>query len=178
MTIQRQLDKSAGFALLCVLFTLSAFSQTKTITGKVTDDKGAPVQGATVTVKGSRSGASTGSDGTYRLTVPDGAKTLVISSIGYASQEVSIGDQASVDVSLVASSASLNEVVVVGYGTVRKKDLTGSVASVQAKDFNKGTFTAPDQLIQGKVAGVQVLNNSGQPGGGTTVKVRGNSALF
>jgi iron complex outermembrane receptor protein len=177
MTIQRTLANRLSFLTLCVLFTLTAFSQTKTITGKVSDDKGAPVQGATVTVKGTKSGASTGVDGTYRITVPAGATTLVISSVGYASQEVAIGDQASIDVALVASSASLNEVVVVGYGTVRKKDLTGSVASVQAKDFNKGTFTAPDQLIQGKVSGVQVINNSGAPGGGTTVKVRGNSAV-
>ncbi|MDO6432051.1 SusC/RagA family TonB-linked outer membrane protein [Flavitalea sp. BT771] len=177
MTIQRMLAKSVGFVVLCVLFTLTAFSQTKTITGKVSDDKGAPIQGATVAVKGTKSGASTGLDGTYRITVPAGASTLVISSVGYKSQEVAIGDQASIDVALVSSSASLNEVVVVGYGTVRKKDLTGSVASVQAKDFNKGTFTAPDQLIQGKVSGVQVINNSGAPGGGTTVKVRGNSAI-
>jgi iron complex outermembrane receptor protein len=177
MTIQRMLATKVSTLLLCVLFTLTAFSQTKTITGTVKDDKGAPVQGATVTVKGSRTGASTGADGTYRISVPAGAKTLVISSVGFTSQEVAIGDQTSIDVALVASSQNLNEVVVVGYGTVRKRDVTGSVSSITAKDFNKGTFTAPDQLIQGKAPGVQVLNNSGQPGGGTTVKVRGNSAL-
>jgi len=101
----------------------------------------------------------------------------VISSVGFATQEISIGNQTSIDVALVASSQALNEVVVVGYGTVRKRDLTGSVASVQAKDFNKALLPPPISLIQGKVAGVQVLSNSGQPGGGTTVKVRGNSAL-
>lgn len=177
MTIQLTIATRASTVLLCVLFTLTTFSQTKTITGKVTDDKGAPLQGATVTVKGTRNGASTGTDGTYNLTVPQGAKTLVISSVGYATQEINIGDQTSIDISLVSTSQNLNEVVVVGYGTVRKKDLTGSIATIQAKDFNKGTFTAPDQLIQGKVTGVQVLNNTGQPGGATTVKIRGNSAL-
>lgn len=177
MTIQRMLAKPAALLLLCVLFTLSAFSQTKIITGKVSDDKGQPVQGATVTVKGTKGGASTGADGTYRLTVPASATTLVISSVGFTSQEITIGTQSSIDIALVASSQALNEVVVVGYGTVRKKDLTGSVASVQAKDFNKGTYTAPDQLIQGKVAGVQVINNTGAPGGGATVKIRGNTAV-
>jgi len=177
MTIQRFLARLANLALLCVLFTQTAFSQTKTITGKVSDDKGIPLSGATITAKGTKAGASTGADGTYRITIPASARILVISSVGFTQQELNIGEQSTIDASLVASSQALNEVVVVGYGTVRKKDLTGSVASVQAKDFNKGTYTAPDQLIQGKVAGVQVLSNGGQPGGGVTVKIRGNSAI-
>src|SRR6186713_1116965 len=130
MTIQRLLAIKASTLLLCVLFTLSAFSQTKTITGKITDDKGAPIQGATITVKGTKSGASTGADGTYRITIPEGGKTLVISSVGFNSQEVPIGDQASVDVSLTGSSQALNEIVVIGYGSIRKKDATGSLVSV------------------------------------------------
>ena len=148
MTIQRLLAKKVSTLLLCVLFTLTAFSQTKTITGKVTDDKGNPVQGATVTAKGTKGGASTGADGTYKLTIPVTAKALIISSVGFTQQEISIGDQTSVDVALVTAQSNLNEVVVIGYGTARKKDLTGSVATVSSKEFNTGVITSPDQLMQ------------------------------
>src|ERR1700748_452767 len=120
MTIQRLLAITASFTLICVLFTQTAFSQTKTIKGKVTDEKGAPVQGATVTVKGSKNGASTGADGSYSLPVSPTARTIVISSVGFTTQELAIGDQTSIDVALVTSSQGLNEVVVVGYGTTRK----------------------------------------------------------
>src|SRR5690606_19054434 len=87
-----------------------------------------------------------------------------------------LGSVQTVDFSLLSSGESLDEVVVIGYGTARKRDLTGSVGSVQAKDFNKGVIVAPDQLIQGRTAGVMVVNNSGQPGGSTTVRTRGNSS--
>lgn len=164
--------------LLCLLFTTQALlAQTKTVTGKVSDDKGNPVAGASVLAKGSKSGTSTGIDGAFKFNVPSSATTLVISYVGFTDQEVDITSSSDVSVSLKPESAALTDVVVIGYGTARKKDLTGSVASVQAKDFNRGTFTAPDQLIQGKVAGVQVVANSGQPGGASTVKIRGNSAI-
>lgn len=154
------------------------FGQEKTVTGKVTDLKdGTPVVGASVQPKGSTTGTSTSNDGTFRVTVPPGINTLVITSAEFETQEVDISDKTSVNVTLAGKAGGLSEVVVIGYGTARKKDLTGSVASVQAKDFNKGNYTAPDQLIQGKVAGVQVINNSGAPGGVTTVKIRGNAAL-
>ena len=102
---------------------------------------------------------------------------LVVSSAEFDKQEIDITGKSTVDVSLGASAAGLTEVVVIGYGTARKKDLTGAVASVQAKDFNKGTYTSPDQLIQGKAAGVLVINNTGQPGGSTTVRIRGSSSI-
>jgi TonB-dependent starch-binding outer membrane protein SusC len=175
MIIQRLLARTATF-LLCVLFTLSVFSQSKTITGTITDDKGAPVQGATVSVKGTRSGTSTHSDGGFSIVVPATARTLVISSVGFGQKEVSIGDQTTVNVSLVTSTSSMNEVVVIGYGTSQRKDITGSVASVRAKDFNKGV-TSPEELLIGKVAGLQVADNSGQPGGTTITKIRGNNSI-
>jgi iron complex outermembrane receptor protein len=170
---------SALFSLVFVLFLQISFAQDRTVTGKVTDSKdGSPVSGASVTVKGSRTGTSTKSDGTFSLSVPSSASTLVITSIGYDQQEVSIAGQSAVEISFVASSGSnLNEVVVTGYGSSKKKDLTGAIGSVKEKDFNKGVFTSPDQLMQGKVSGVQVINNSGQPGGATTVKIRGASAV-
>ncbi|MFC0773860.1 SusC/RagA family TonB-linked outer membrane protein [Terrimonas alba] len=167
-----------AFLLPFLLFSFSALAQEKVVTGKVTDSKdGSPVVGASVQPKGSRTGTSTSADGTFRISVPAGINTLVISSAEFERQELDITDKTSIDVSLVAASAGLSEVVVIGYGTARKKDLTGSVASVQAKDFNKGTYTSPDQLIQGKAAGVLVINNTGQPGGSTTVRIRGSSSI-
>jgi TonB-dependent starch-binding outer membrane protein SusC len=175
MTIKRLLAKLA-LLLFCVLFTQIAFSQTKLITGKVSDDKGNPIQGATVTAKGSRTGTSTDAAGAFSLNVPAGAKTIVISSVGFGQQEVSIIDKTSVNVSLVSSAQSLNDVVVIGYGSSQRKDITGSVASVKSKDFDKGV-TSPEELLIGKVAGLQIANNSGQPGGTTITKIRGNNSI-
>ncbi len=169
-------------AILCLVlaFTVQVVSaQDRTVTGRVTDSKdGSPVSGASVQPKGSRTGTSTKADGTFSLSVGSNVTTLVITSVGYEAQEVSVAGKSSVEVSFVATFGSnLNEVVVTGYGTAKKKDLTGSVGSVKEKDFNKGVFTSPDQLFQGKVSGVQVLNNSGQPGGAATIKIRGNSTV-
>ncbi len=165
-----------GFiACLCTFFVQA---QTKTISGKVTDSKdGSPMVGASVTVKGSKTGTQTGADGTFKLSVPSSVTALVISSVGYGTAEVNIQNKSSVNVSLNATNDQLGEVVVIGYGTSRKKDLTGAVTSVKAKDFNAGLVTAPDQLIQGKVAGLQVINNSGAPGGATTIRIRGNNSV-
>jgi len=168
-------------ALFSAIFCFSihaANAQDKTITGKVTDSKdGSPVAGASVAAKGTRTGTSTAVDGTFRITVPGSVTILVISSVGYGVQEVDVSGKTSVEILLVASPGGLSEVVVTGYGTVRKKDLTGSVASVRAKDFNKGVVTSPDQLIQGKVAGLQIINNSGQPGGAATIRIRGTGSV-
>jgi len=169
-------------AILCFVLAFSvqfAAAQDKTITGKVTDSKdGSPVAGASVQAKGSRAGTTTRGDGTFSLSVGSNVSVLVFSSVGYETQEVSVAGKTSVDVSFAPSAAAnLNEVVVTGYGTARKKDLTGAVQSVKAKDFNKGVVTSPDQLIQGKVAGLQVTNNSGQPGGGATIRIRGASSV-
>lgn len=162
--------------LLTLLLALQTFAQQRTITGRVTDNTGAPVPGATVTVKGTNLATQTSSDGTYKINVPENAGTLVISAVGFGNIEAAISGS-TVDVGLTATQSSLNEVVVVGYGTARKRDLTGSVASVKAKDFNQGVFTSPDNLIQGKVAGVQVINNTGAPGGASTIRIRGISSI-
>jgi len=178
MTIQRLLARLVSFTLLCVLFTQTAFSQTKTITGKVTDDKGGPVQGATVTLKGTSAGTSTGADGSFSITGPTTATTLVISSVGFTNQEISIAGQTSVNITLQPTQSNLNEVVVIGYGTARRRDVTGSMATVNAKDFNQGPIASADQLLQNKTPGVQVSTSSGQPGGGTTIKIRGNASIL
>lgn len=176
MSCKNLLQSAAFIILLCISQLVMA--QDRVITGKVIDSKdGTPVVGASIQPKGSRTGTSTKNDGSFSLTVGPNVTTLVISSVGFATQEVSIEGKNSVEVSFVATSANLNEVVVTGYGTARRKDLTGSTASVREKDFNKGVYTAPDQLIQGKAAGVLVINNTGQPGGSTTVRIRGSSSI-
>ena len=168
---------STGITLL--LFILFSFLQTlvaqsQTVTGKVVDPQGNGVPGATVTVRGTNTATQTATDGTFRIQAADNA-TLVFTSIGFGTLEVSAANAA--NVTLQTTTSNLNEVVVTGYGTARRRDLTGSVASVREKDFNKGVLTSPDQLIQGKAAGVLVINNTGQPGGSTTVRIRGTSSI-
>lgn len=165
-----------GLVVLALMLSNALLAQ-RTITGTVTDAQdGEPLIGANVLVVGTSTGTVTEFDGTYQLNVPDGATELEFSYTGYAAQKVTIGVSNVVDIALAAGEL-LDEVVVVGYGTVKKSDVTGSVASVKEEDFNKGVFTAPDQLIQGKVSGVQVLANSGQPGAAATVRIRGNSSI-
>jgi len=177
MTAVLRLLCSALMGLL-LFVSLSVQAQDKVITGKVIDSKdGSPIVGASVVPKGSTKGASTGADGSFRLNVPATVSALVITSVGFDRQEVAITG-ATVDVSLVQANASLNEVIVVGYGTSRKKDLTGAVASVKAKDFNSGgAITGPDMLLQNKVPGLEITNTSGQPGVATTVQIRGTSSI-
>lgn len=167
-----------GIMLLLVMlgFAISSKAQT-TVTGTVTDKKGEPLAGITVTIKGTKNATSTNAQGVYTLSNVANDAVLTFTGAGITKQDVSVSGRSSVNAELETSVGNLNEVVVVGYGSVRRKDLTGSVGSVQAKDFNKGVLTSPDQLIQGKVAGVQIQNNSGQPGGETTIKIRGNSTV-
>lgn len=174
----KKLHSAFLFTVFLLVLQVS-YAQDKTVNGKVTDSKdNSPVVGASVQAKGSRTGTSTKNDGTFSVTIPPSVTTLIISSVGYETQEISITGLSSVSVSLkVGTAADLNAVVVVGYGTARRKDLTGSVSSVQAKDFNKGPATNPDQLLIGKVAGLQIINSSGQPGAATIVKIRGNNSI-
>jgi TonB-dependent starch-binding outer membrane protein SusC len=176
MTMKRLL-KRISFLFLCVSFTQLAFSQTKVVTGTVTDDKGAPVQGASVAVRGAKGGTTTDATGAFSLTVASTAKSLVISSVGFNQQEIGIPVSNTISVTLFSSSQSLNDVIVIGYGTTKRKDATGSITTVSAKEFNQGVITSPDQLLQNKVSGLEVTSNSGQPGAATTVRIRGNSSV-
>ena len=166
-------------SLLLFVYSFS-FAQSRTISGKITDaTDGTGLPGVSIQVKGTKTGATTGNDGSFSITVPGSATTLVISSVGYATREIPIGS-GSFNIALVKSSAtSLNDVVVIGYGTVKQKDLTGSVATVTSKDFQQGAaITSPDELIAGKLAGVSVTSNGGQPGAAATVRIRGLSSLM
>lgn len=164
-------------SVVLLMMSVAALAQ-NTVTGNVTDSKsGTPVSGATVTLKGTSTAVQTAGDGSFRITVPGKSGTLVISSVGYASQEVTVSGTNAGSVSLVQLNQQLNEVVVVGYGSARKKDLTGAVAVVTAKDFQKGQISTPEQLIAGKVAGVSITSNGGAPGSGSTIRIRGGSSL-
>jgi iron complex outermembrane receptor protein len=162
---------------LLAIFGFTAVSLAQTVTGTVTDKKGEPIPGVTVTVKGTKTATSTNNQGVYSLSNVASDAVLQFSGAGISRQEVPVSGRSSVNAELETSVSSLNEVVVVGYGTSRKKDLTGSVASVKSKDFIQGALATPDQLIQGKVAGVQITNNSGAPGGEVTVRIRGNNSV-
>ncbi|MBK7376496.1 MAG: SusC/RagA family TonB-linked outer membrane protein [Chitinophagaceae bacterium] len=165
-----------SFPLLMLLLPAAAFAQ-NVVTGKVTDSKdGSPVAGVTVTVKGSKTITQTAGDGTFKITAPADA-TLVFTSVGFATYEAAVGGRSSVEVSFVQVNQQLNEVVVVAYGTKRKGDLTGSVTSVTAKDFQKGVVNSSEQLLQGKVAGLEVTTGGGSPGGGSRIRIRGGASL-
>jgi len=165
--------------LVCMLMASVGAIAQKTVTGKVTDIKaGTGIPGASITLKGGPVGTSTDNEGNFTLNIPAEGKILIISAVGYGTREVTIeGTNFSQAITLTTAQNDLNEVVVIGYGTARRKDMTGAVASVKEKDFNKGVQPAPDKLIQGKVAGVQVVSNSGAPGAGTTFRIRGASSL-
>lgn len=149
------------------------------VTGLVTSaDANQPVAGVNVTVKGTTRGTSTNAQGRYTLDVPDGAQTLVFSFVGYASQEIPLGSQTTLDVKLVPTEQSLSEVVVVGYGTAQQRDVTSSITSLKSKDLQNQPVTSPDALLQGKAAGVQVVQNSGTPAGEIFIRIRGTASLL
>lgn len=177
MTPKRLLARAGAFMLLLMVLAQTIFAQSKTVTGKVTDSKdGSAVPNASVTIKGTSLGTTTDATGSFRLAVDNNA-VLVITSVGYGTMEVTVGSQTQLTISLTSTQGTLNEVVVVGYGTQRKRDLTGSVVAISAKDFNKGSITTPEQLISGKVAGVSITPNNGAPGSGSVIRIRGGSSL-
>jgi len=163
--------------LLCALFTSLVFAQDRRITGTVTDDKQTPLVGATITLKGTKVATTSDAVGRFSITVPANATTLVISFVGMRSQEVSIGNGNTVTVALAGTSETMTDVVVTGYGRSRRANLTSAQTTVSAKDIEKTVNTTLEQAIQGRAAGVYVTQNSGQPGGGISVNIRGVSSL-
>jgi TonB-linked SusC/RagA family outer membrane protein len=159
------------------LFAISIYAQERTITGSVVDaGTNEPLIGATVVVVGSNAGTVTDLDGQYSISAKDG-DVLRASYIGYLTEESVIEGQSNVAFSLSPDLQALEEVVVIGYGTVKKEDATGSVTAVSSKDFNKGAITSPQDLLVGKSAGVSITNSGGSPGAGATIRIRGGSSL-
>lgn len=155
----------------------TAIAQNISVSGKVVDAKGEGIPGASVQVKGTTKGTQTNMDGAYQIADVPSNGTLVFSFVGMNTQEVAIGGRSVVNVTLLDDAKALEEVVVVGYGTVKKKDATGAVSAIGTKDFNKGVISSPEQLMQGRVAGVAVTQNNGEPGGGINVRIRGTSSI-
>ncbi len=167
------------FLLLAGLFliTSSLSAQEMTITGVVTDaSTGDVLPGVTVAIKNTTSGTITTPDGNYTLTAKSG-DALIFSFIGYTTQEIVITTQEKLDVALQPDVIGMDEVVVVGYGQVRKEDATGSIFTVKSDDFNQGSTTSPQDLIVGKIAGVQIVSDGGAPGSASTIRIRGGSSM-
>jgi TonB-linked SusC/RagA family outer membrane protein len=151
--------------------------QSITIIGRVTDENGEPLPGVSVTVQGTTRGVLSNANGEYTIKVEDQSAVLVFSFVGYLTKEITVGDQTTINVSMELEILGLGDIVVIGYGTVRKSDLTGSVASVGGKDFNRGVITNVDQALMGKVAGMEIDQTTGEPGGGVAIRIRGAGSI-
>lgn len=179
---QSKRRSSAGFWLLCLLcifsFSLSASAQSKTITGKVTDENGLPLQGVSVGLKINGAGTVTGEQGTYSLTVAKSTDALVFSSVGYVPKEVAVGNNSSLDVKLEKDVAGLNTVVVVGYGTQKKANLTGSVSVISSEQMEHRPNVSASNALQGLAPGVTVTSQTGAPGGDAgRIRIRGMNSF-
>lgn len=147
------------------------------VTGKVSDENNEPMAGVSILVLDTTVGAITDNDGAFTLRVPEGKREIRFSFIGYETLTIQIPADNILNVRLTPASTNLDEIVVIGYGTQRKGDLTGSIANVSTKDFNKGIISSPEQLINGKISGVQIMSNSGSPNSGSTIRIRGGASL-
>ncbi|WP_439880245.1 SusC/RagA family TonB-linked outer membrane protein [Pontibacter sp. MBLB2868] len=174
--MKKQLLLSIVLMLALVVQVLA--QEARTVTGQVTSEAtGSPLVGVTVVAKGTSIGATTNADGRYSLNVPAGANTLVFSYIGFGSQEINIGSRSTVDIALSQDEQQLSEVVITGYGTTVAKELTGSVARVDASKIEDRPLPSVDQLLQGQVAGLQSVGNSGQPGANQQIRIRGIGSI-
>jgi len=166
------------FLLTVIVFLpISLFAQ-QTVTGKVTEKAtGSELPGVGIIIKGTTKGTSTDFDGKYSLENVKKGDVLVFSYIGFTTLEITVGDNTTINVALEQDTETLNEVVIIGYGTTTVKDATGSITSVKPKDLNRGVIISPDQMLTGKVAGIQVISNGGAPGSGSTIRIRGGASL-
>jgi TonB-dependent starch-binding outer membrane protein SusC len=174
---QKRLPRGIAMLLAFLFFTSTLFAQNRTVSGFVTDLNGAPLVNATVTVKGGRTVVTTDANGAFKISVPDGTKTLVISYVGATAKEISIEGQSNVSAVMEITDTKLGEVVVVGYGKARRANLTSAQTTVSSKDIERTVNTTIEQAIQGRAAGVYITQNSGQPGGGMSVAIRGISSI-
>jgi len=165
--------------LLCTLAPWSVFAQNNPlqVSGTVTTSAGAPLEGATIVVKGGNQSAVTDNRGVFQLSVPSGNSVLVVTYVGYITREIPVDNKSSHNIRLNEDPNELSNVVVIGYGTRRKSDLTGSVVSVKAEELRAVPTTSLDQALQGRAAGVQVTQISGKPGAETSIRIRGTSSI-
>jgi iron complex outermembrane receptor protein len=170
--------KSGFLSLILFGFAISlTFAQERTVTGSVSSDAEGPIPGVNIVIQGTTQGAVTDVDGNFSITVQGPDAVLVFTSIGYAAQNVTVANQTSINVTLIEDVTALDEIVVIGYGTQKKKELTSAISSVKAEEFNKGNVNDPTQLIQGKVAGLSITKPGGNPNQGYTMRLRGMSTI-
>ena len=162
----------ATFLFFNLVF-IQLWAQNKNLTGKITDENGKPIAQASVIVKGTTIGTLTSADGSFSISIPAKSKTLVISSLNFIKQEISVPSKSNIVVALKASSAELEEVVVVGYGTQKKNEATSAVTKISGERVEQVPLTSVDQILQGKSAGVQSVTFSGQPGANQQIRIRG-----
>ncbi len=172
-TYQKWLMRTTFLLLFSFIGTICLYAQNRQVTGRVTaGNSDSVLAGVSIRVKGTTNGTTTNNDGTFSITVPGNA-TLAFSAVGYTTQEVAVNNRTSLVVALIQDVQSLQQVVVIGYGTQRRRDVTGSISSVTSAQIEKVPVTTLDQSIQGRSSGVQVTNNDGAPGGGVQVQIRG-----
>ncbi|NJO89405.1 MAG: TonB-dependent receptor plug domain-containing protein [Chloroflexia bacterium] len=164
---------------LCVIsLGFSQLANSQIVTGRVTDaDDGQPLPGVNISVKGTTQGTITDLDGGYSINTSEKDAVLVFSFVGYQTIEKIVGSQTTIDVQLKTDAQGIDEVVVVGYGVQKKSDVTGSTSSLNEEDFNGGAVVSPAEMMQGRVAGLQITLNGGEPGSGSTVRIRGASSV-
>ncbi|NLR93908.1 SusC/RagA family TonB-linked outer membrane protein [Flammeovirga agarivorans] len=175
--MKRLLQLFSLLAILSLATLTSTYAQERNLTGIIYDETNSPMPGVNVIVTGTTTGTTTNFEGKFSLNVPESAETLTFSYIGYFDQSIAIGNTSNFSISMKVDAEQLEEVVIVGYGQMEKKDVTGAMSSVKSEDFNQGVLTSPDQLIQGKIAGVQMTPSSGEPGAGVNIRVRGGTSL-
>ena len=176
--MRKSIQKIFRHTFVLIFFIITSFvAKAQSVTGFVFDSQtGSAIPGVTVTVKGSQVATQTNEEGNFSI-VASGNATLIFTSVIYATLEMPVNNRAKLEVALSITTEKLSEVVVIGYGTTRKKDLTGSITQVTTDDFQSGQITSPEQLIAGKVAGVSVVSNGGAPGAGSTIRIRGGASL-
>lgn len=170
--------KSGFLSLILLGFAISStFAQEITVSGSVSSDAEGPIPGVNIVIQGTTQGAVTDVDGNYNITVPGPDAILVFTSIGYAPQSFTVGNQTIINVTLVEDVQALDEIVVIGYGTQKKKELTSAISNVKSEEFNKGSINNAAQLVQGKVAGLSITKPGGNPNEGYTMRLRGMSTI-
>ena len=163
--------------LVAALFAMTAYAQKIKVTGTVTDGQNKePLTGVTVKEKGAGNGAITDINGNYTISVPADA-TLQFTCMGFVMREIPVNHRARIDISMEADSKMLDELVVIGYGVQRKSDVTGSISSIQGKDISSQPVSSTLQALQGRAAGVNIIQNTGAPGSNTTIKIRGTGTV-
>src|SRR5690606_33365361 len=164
-------------ALLLIALSGALHAQQSHVKGNVSSTNGSPLEGVSVSVKNTTHTAATDGNGNYTLNLSTSSAVLIFKYIGYATQEIPLNGRTTLDVVLEAEDKTLSEVVVIGYGSLRKSDLTGSVASIKAEDLTKGANINMQQALQGRVPGVQIYQKSGEPGAAMSVQIRGITSI-